>query len=412
MAVDLWPSVDMEGFNVSMEEARQKARNARYKAGGKSIVLDANATSHLRNKGLASINDSLKFQHEVHSTVVKAIYTGSEFVATASGDEDFGLVLESTSFYAEQGGQIYDTGSIEGPSGSFTVNNVQVFGGYVLHICSFLEGPDSKALSVGDEVKCKVDYTRRTLTAPNHTCTHMPNFALRDADKKGLGATTVESGHMVEEVEGMEEGYLAKVVQGDGAKEIKVEEHVLSDKMEINGENEISWEKEAFEPSDSVCSDRGGCFGSKKGKLNYISKMNFYLRADCVSDMKPISDRETRHIHSRYEVLKEICCDLAEIPSFLSTCASIKSSDVDIVTQIFMDIYGSTISLQENLSKLDINLLSEIAFVRLGMKPRDFYSTYAGKVLEPNRLLSCYQIPRDSTIKLNARLRGGWYVKI
>ena len=47
---------------------------------------------------------------------------------------------------------------------------------------------------------------------------------LQDADKKGLGATSVESGHMVEEVEGMEEGYLAKIVQGDGAKEIKVEE--------------------------------------------------------------------------------------------------------------------------------------------------------------------------------------------
>ncbi|VAI04551.1 unnamed protein product [Triticum turgidum subsp. durum] len=155
-------------------------------AGGKSIVLDANATSQLRNQGLDSTNDSPKFQ----SSVVKAIYTGSEFIATASGDEDFGLVLESTSFYAEQGGQIYDTGSIEGPSGSFTVNNVQVFAGYVLHIGSFLEGPDSKALSVGDEVKCKVDYTRRTLIAPNHTCTHMLNFALREVlgdhvDQKG-----------------------------------------------------------------------------------------------------------------------------------------------------------------------------------------------------------------------------------
>uniref|UniRef100_A0A453GIJ3 Uncharacterized protein n=1 Tax=Aegilops tauschii subsp. strangulata TaxID=200361 RepID=A0A453GIJ3_AEGTS len=51
--------------------------------------------------------------------------------------------------------EMYDTGSIEGPSGSFTVNNVQVFAGYVLHTGSFLEGPDSKTLSVGDEVKYK-----------------------------------------------------------------------------------------------------------------------------------------------------------------------------------------------------------------------------------------------------------------
>lgn len=41
-----------------------------------------------------------------HGSVVKAIYTGSEYIATASGYEDFGLVLESTSFYAEQGGQV------------------------------------------------------------------------------------------------------------------------------------------------------------------------------------------------------------------------------------------------------------------------------------------------------------------
>uniref|UniRef100_A0ACD5U6P3 Uncharacterized protein n=1 Tax=Avena sativa TaxID=4498 RepID=A0ACD5U6P3_AVESA len=193
MAVDFGLAVDMEGFNVSMEEARQKARSARYKAWGESIGLDANATSQLRNQRLASTDDSPKFQNEEHSSVVKAIYTGSEFVAASSGDEDFGLVLESTSFYAEQGGQIYDTGIIEGPSGSFAVNNVQVFAGYVLHIGSFIEGSDSKALSVGDEVKCKVDYTRRTLIAPNHTCTHMLNFALREV----LGDHIYQKGSIV-----------------------------------------------------------------------------------------------------------------------------------------------------------------------------------------------------------------------
>ncbi|CAL4916236.1 unnamed protein product [Urochloa decumbens] len=189
MAIDYGLTVDKEGFNSSMEEARQKARNARNKAGGNSIVMDANATAQLRNQGLASTDDSPKFMWPMeHGSVVKAIYTGSEYIATASGDVDFGLVLESTSFYAEQGGQIYDTGRIEGPFGTFNVNNVQVFAGYVLHIGSFTEG--SNALSVGDSVICKVDYDRRTLIAPNHTCTHMLNFALREVlgdhvDQKG-----------------------------------------------------------------------------------------------------------------------------------------------------------------------------------------------------------------------------------
>ncbi|OAY82969.1 Alanine--tRNA ligase [Ananas comosus] len=189
MAEEIGLTVDVEGFNAAMEEARQKARSARNKATGDSIVMDADATSELRKRGLAATDDSAKFVwHKGHESVVKAIYTGSDFIDTTSPEADIGLVLESTSFYAEQGGQIYDTGSIEGSFGSFQVSDVQLYGGFVLHIGSLSAG--SKALSVGDKVICKVDYERRTLIAPNHTCTHMLNFALREVlgdhvDQKG-----------------------------------------------------------------------------------------------------------------------------------------------------------------------------------------------------------------------------------
>ncbi|WOL19049.1 alanine--tRNA ligase [Canna indica] len=181
--------VDVEGFNAAMEEARQKARSARSKVTGDSIIMDADATSELHKKGVPTTDDSYKFVwHQDHETVVKAIYTGTEFLETALDGADVGIVLESTSFYAEQGGQIYDTGSIEGSLGSLQVNNVQVYGGFVLHIGAVTGG--SKGLSVGDKVICKVDYKRRTLIAPNHTCTHMLNFALREVlgdhiDQKG-----------------------------------------------------------------------------------------------------------------------------------------------------------------------------------------------------------------------------------
>lgn len=39
--------------------------------------------------------------------MVKAIYTGSEFVDSVNTDGDVGVILESTSFYAEQGGQVF-----------------------------------------------------------------------------------------------------------------------------------------------------------------------------------------------------------------------------------------------------------------------------------------------------------------
>ncbi|PQQ02185.1 alanine--tRNA ligase [Prunus yedoensis var. nudiflora] len=184
--------VDVEGFNNAMDEARERSRNAQNKQAGGAIVMDADATAALHKRGVAATDDSFKFIWcQDHETVIKAIYTGSEFINSASAGNEVGIVLGSTSFYAEQGGQIFDTGSLEGSSLSFQVCNVQIYGGFVLHIGSF--SGESGKLSVGDKVNCKVDYNRRTLIAPNHTCTHMLNFALREV----LGSHVDQKGSIV-----------------------------------------------------------------------------------------------------------------------------------------------------------------------------------------------------------------------
>ncbi|XP_051150247.1 alanine--tRNA ligase [Andrographis paniculata] len=189
MAEERGLSVDVEGFNVAMDKARERSRSAQNKQAGGVIGMDADATAALHKNGVSSTNDSFKFTwFQDHASTIKAIYTGSEFQESVASGEEVGIILESTSFYAEQGGQIYDTGLIKGPGGVFEVRNVQIFGGYVLHIGSLTGIPDR--LHIDDKVICKVDYDRRTLIAPNHTCTHMLNFALREVlgnhvDQKG-----------------------------------------------------------------------------------------------------------------------------------------------------------------------------------------------------------------------------------
>ncbi|OAY52220.1 alanine--tRNA ligase [Manihot esculenta] len=188
MAEERGLHVDVEGFNNAMDEARERSRNAQNKQAGGDIVMDADATSALHKKDISVTEDSYKFiWYQDHESVIKAIYTGSEFLESYTTGNEVGIVLESTSFYAEQGGQIFDTGSLEGTFGSFQVSNVQIFGGFILHIGSLTGGGK---FSVGDKVICKVDYERRKLIAPNHTCTHMLNFALREVlgdhvDQKG-----------------------------------------------------------------------------------------------------------------------------------------------------------------------------------------------------------------------------------
>ncbi|XP_065865617.1 alanine--tRNA ligase isoform X2 [Euphorbia lathyris] len=189
MAEERGLHVDVEGFNKAMDEARERSRNAQNKQAGGDIVMDADATSALHKKDVSSTDDSFKFiWFQEHETVVKAIYDGSKFLESSTTGDEVGIVLESTSFYAEQGGQIFDIGSLKGSFGTFQVTNVQVFGGFVLHIGS-LTGGTGKFFA-GDKVVCKVDYDRRKLIAPNHTCTHMLNFALREVlgnhvDQKG-----------------------------------------------------------------------------------------------------------------------------------------------------------------------------------------------------------------------------------
>ncbi len=140
---------------------------------------------------------------------IKGIYQASKFLETTSDvaqGSSFGILLDKTNFYAESGGQEYDTGilSIDGQA-EFEVTDVQVFNGYVLHIGSMKEG----TIKVGDEVTCTYDEVglivacgtlgahfippaqlRRWPLRNNHTATHILNFGLREVlgdhiDQKG-----------------------------------------------------------------------------------------------------------------------------------------------------------------------------------------------------------------------------------
>merc|ERR1712150_7069 len=122
-------------------------------------------------------------------TIVSIIKQKDFCNSVASGD-DCGIVLNKTNFYAESGGQIYDQGlmyveSSEGSS-SFRVTNVQVHGGYVLHVGQVQSG----TFAVGQTVSTLIDEERRRPTMNNHTSTHLLNFALRnvlseDSDQRG-----------------------------------------------------------------------------------------------------------------------------------------------------------------------------------------------------------------------------------
>eukprot|EP00878_Enallax_costatus_P013646 GHUV01014269.1.p1 GENE.GHUV01014269.1~~GHUV01014269.1.p1 ORF type:complete len:806 (+),score=287.63 GHUV01014269.1:1306-3723(+) len=193
--------VDAAGFETAMEEARQKSRAAGKKTGAGGLRFEAEATGWLQNQSIPLTDDSPKYSNADVSAKVLAILTpGSTFVDStaaaveaAGGAESVpvGLVLDTTSFYAESGGQVGDTGSIVGPSGqTVDITDCQVAAGYVLHVADASSCSSSGHIAVGHSVTVKVDYGRRGQIVPNHTFTHVLNFALREVlgdhvDQKG-----------------------------------------------------------------------------------------------------------------------------------------------------------------------------------------------------------------------------------
>jgi len=99
-----------------------------------------------------------------------------------AADGLIGVILSSTSFYYESGGQASDSGNLIAEKTNFRVDYAQTYGGYVVHVGQLVEGDK---LVVGQSISSEVDYVKRSLVAPNHTMTHVLNLALKTVLMEG-----------------------------------------------------------------------------------------------------------------------------------------------------------------------------------------------------------------------------------
>lgn len=122
---------------------------------------------------------------------VLAIAKGSERVEEAEVGEEVTLVLDRSTFYAESGGQVGDTGIIESDDASLKVIDTKKSNGKFLHICKVENG----VVKVGDKVTTLVDKERRQSIKRNHSAVHLVQAALREV----LGKHVAQAGSYVDE---------------------------------------------------------------------------------------------------------------------------------------------------------------------------------------------------------------------
>ncbi|MGF1563216.1 MAG: alanine--tRNA ligase, partial [Geminicoccaceae bacterium] len=177
--------VDVEGFNAAMQQQREQARAAWKGSGSKaeeSIWFDLR-----HDKGATEF---LGYETTEAEAAVVAVVVDGESVANAENAGQIAVVVNQTPFYGESGGQIGDTGVLEGPNGKVIVSDTQKHVGDLWVHHGKLEG----RLAIGDAVHLVVDESRRTALRRAHSATHLMHAALR----RHLGDHVTQKGSRVE----------------------------------------------------------------------------------------------------------------------------------------------------------------------------------------------------------------------
>ena len=185
MVQDEGMTLDRVAFDEEMEAQRVRARKAREALG---------------DLGWSGV----EFGKEIPSTVFdgydKTEITGAKVVAIVAEDQlvdeivsgmEAIVVLDTTPFYAEMGGQVADHGTITAEGMTYNVTDVQKNkGGKFMHYGKLTQG----SLKVGDAVTAAIDVDRRKAIMRAHTATHLLDKVLRTV----LGDHVHQAGSLVE----------------------------------------------------------------------------------------------------------------------------------------------------------------------------------------------------------------------
>ena len=170
--------VDEAGFEVAMNEQRERAR-----AAGK---FDTDYNDKLETDSATQFSGYDKTTDEVE---VEAIFIAGEKVDSLSKGEQAQVILKTTPFYAESGGPVGDTGLLISGESIFEVQDTQKQGATFIHNGTMQKG----TLTSGDYVAAKVAEERRQAIVLNHSATHLMHKALCDV----LGEHVEQKGSLV-----------------------------------------------------------------------------------------------------------------------------------------------------------------------------------------------------------------------
>ena len=231
--------IDQDGFDEAMEAQRQRAR-----ATGK---FDLNYDTKLNVEGETDFSGYDNIEDE---NIVSKLFIAGKTVDSLKEGDQAQVILDSTPFYAESGGQVGDTGEMITSNGVFDVRDTQKQGNVFIHHGVMRKG----SLTTAETVTTKVDANRRQAIILNHSATHLMHKALRDV----LGSHVEQKGSSVNETQLRFDFSHSDPVTHD---EIAQVEKLVNDQIRLNSEAQA----DVMSMDDAIERGAMALFGEKYG---------------------------------------------------------------------------------------------------------------------------------------------------
>ena len=169
--------VDLAGFEKAMEQQRQRAKAAAVSI---DLTLQDAIDQVVANQKATAFQG---YQHLEQSSCVQALVVNGEPATSAAAGDRVQIVLDTTPFYGEGGGQVGDRGVLSGADVIVAIESVSRSRDVFVHAGRIERGQ----LTVGDAITAQVDRACRRRAQANHTATHLLQAALKQVVDSGIG---------------------------------------------------------------------------------------------------------------------------------------------------------------------------------------------------------------------------------
>jgi alanyl-tRNA synthetase len=338
-------SVDHAGFDIAMTAQRTRARAAKSFGDGynQTIKLDAQT----KFTGYQQLNEESK---------IIGLFQQSEAVSVLAEGTEGVVILESTPFYAESGGQAGDRGRIEVDGAVFEVTDTQKQGGSLfLHYGKVVSG------ELKNNLPCSafVEPVSRQAIVLNHSATHLLHAALRQV----LGDHVTQKGSLVN----------AERLRFDFAhfepmttEEIKIIERIVNQQIRHNA----AVSADIMSKEDAINAGAMALFGEKYGDEVRVLKIGDFStelcggvhakRAGDIGLFKIISETGVASGVRRIEAITgEVAMQWLEgREKSIAAISSVVKSSPEAIAEKVQQLMDKSKALEKELERLHVKLAS------------------------------------------------------